>query len=470
MESKNIPLNLIEKSDEEFFDAVESFESSSEKAFKTFNTPTLKDFSPILKLFSSESGFTVNDFQSDNPLNTSTISKQIINNRNTRTWNRKEKLKKKNKEFYEFSNLQLVQELEISQKGNCIINFSPDGRFISVAGDNPMIILYEICRQKFPDEQFLLYDEPFEIYTGHTYTVTDLCWSANSLYFLSSALDGMVYKWSIAQKTPQTLYKHNLEVICISIHPQSQDLFFTGCKDNRVRIWNMNISRIDCDIVLESEITTGTFSPNGLLIIGLTIGICNILTYNCFSKTLQVVYRVDCRNKHGPKSSGRKITGIDFVDDNLFLVSSNDSRIRLFTTENFEIKQKYKGLKNENSKIVATYGKNSGHVISGSENGNVYIWNLFSKYVPKFNPIFTKKKRYKNSSYEFFSIENHKMHSYARLAPEKIVIEVQKRYAAAKQNWLVNNIIIVSIRGSLLVFYNKEAIKSRSNNQSKSFA
>ena len=48
------------------------------------------------------------------------------------------------------------------------------------------------------------------------------------------------------------------------------------------------------------------------------------------------------------------------------------------------------------------------HVISGSENGNVYIWNLYSKYVPKLNPFFTKKKRFKNSSYEFFSVDDSK--------------------------------------------------------------
>lgn len=469
MESQKIPINLIEQSDEEFFDAVESFESSSEKIFKTFNTPSLKEFSPISKLFASEKGFLTSDFTSEAQAQQTNQLKQVIKKKATRPWVCKDKLKKKNKQFYEFPCLELIQEFEILQKSYCLLEFSPDGRFLCVAGDDPRICLYEICRQKFIDEQYLMYDEPFETYIAHTCVVTSICWAVSSLFFLSSAMDGMVYKWSIAEKNPISLYKHNTEVLCIGIHPQSQDVFFTGCKDNRIRIWNMNTSRVDCDISLDGEITSGSFIPNGLLIVGLTTGICLVLTYNCFSKTLENIGRVDCRNKRGPKSSGRKITGIDFVDENSFLVTSNDSRIRLFTIQNFEIQQKYKGFKNENSKIVAKYGKNSAHVISGSENGNVYIWNLFSKYVPKFNPMFTKKKRYKNSSYEFFTVDNCKECSYAVLAPEKNVSDVQRRYGGGKQNLLVNNIILVAKKGFLLVFYNKEATNIRGNNLNKSF-
>ena len=135
----------------------------------------------------------------------------------------------------------------------------------------------------------------------------------------------------------------------------------------------MNTSLVDSDLDLEGEITAGEFCPNGLLIVGLSNGFCLVLTYNCFSRVIEILTKVDCRNKKGPKSKGRPITGLDFVSEDLFLVTTKDSRIRLFSTENYEIKQKYKGLKNEHSKLVASVGKYSMHVICGSENGNVYI-------------------------------------------------------------------------------------------------
>jgi WD40 repeat protein len=450
-----------DESDEEFFDAYENFEDIEPNA-ETFRTHSFnRDFSPNFKFSTTNPNIIQKDFFTEQ----STF--KTIKNKNTRTWKPKD-LKKKNKDYFEFSNLSLVQELNILQKETCIFNFSPDGRFITIAGEDPVICLYEICRQKFVDEQYLLYDEAFENYVGHTSGVTSLSWSQSSLFFLSSAQDGMIYKWSIGQKNPIAAFKHSLEVVCVSLHPQNQDIFLSGCKDHRLRIWNISSALIDSELHLEEFITAAEFSPRGLIVVGLANGYCLVLTYNVFSRSLEILNKISCRNKRGLKSSGRKITGVDFVSDEAFLVTSNDSRIRLFDTEKFEIKQKYKGLKNEVSKIVATIGKASMHVISGSENGNIYIWNLYSKLIPKLNPVFTHKKKYKNSSYEYFKIDSSKGCSYARLAPEKVLQDVQRRYNASKKNVLVNNIIIAAKNGYLLVFYDKEGRVSTSRHMSKS--
>lgn len=475
MEAENAIHKLInDQSDEEFFDAHESFEDSTDRPFRTFTSPN-KDASPVSKFFSSDPHGKFSSINKALPISEfstefyNSNQKNQIRNTTTRPWKLKS-LKKKNKEFVEFSNLALVQELKIPQITNCLIDFSPDGRYLSIAGDDPVITIYEISRQKYPDEQYLIFDEGYLSFTAHTCAVTSLSWSFSSLFFLSSSFDGMVYKWNIGQSIPIATYKHTVEVVCIGIHPNSEDIFFSGGKDNRIRIWNSNSANVHSDLAVEGEIACGKFSPTGLLVIGLAHGFCLIITYNCFGRLLNIIQSIDCRNSRGPKSAGRKITGVDFVSESLFLVSTNDSRIRLFDTEKYEIKQKYKGLKNEHGKVFATVGLKSMHVISGSENGNVYIWNLFSKTVPKLNPLFTKKQRYKNSSYEFFSVDGAKAYSYARLAPEKIVDDVQRRCNAAQENYIVNNIIIVAKKGFLLVFYNKAPTNKRFNKMNKSFA
>jgi len=57
------------------------------------------------------------------------------------------------------------------------------------------------------------------------------------------------------------------------------------------------------------------------------------------------------------------------------LVSTNDSRVRLFQMETFSQLCKFKGLSNENMQIRSSFSSDGKYVISGSENGFVHIWN-----------------------------------------------------------------------------------------------
>jgi len=38
--------------------------------------------------------------------------------------------------------------------------------------------------------------------------------------------------------------------------------------------------------------------------------------------------------------------------------------------------------------MCAKMSENREYIISGSEDGNVYVWNLISKYVPSINPMY----------------------------------------------------------------------------------
>ena len=457
-------LDLASNHEDEFYDAMESFESSSDK-MSVCKTPILKEFSPITKLYSSENGFKPSDFYSTSNLS----SRQTVKTLKFRQWKAKDSLKKHNKDYYEFYNLTLIQEFAIRQTGAVIIEFSPDGRFLCITGDVPQIHLHEVCRQTlYESEQFLLFDEPLHMYSGHTSKISSVAWFPSGLSFASSSLDGIVYKWDIVQNSPIGVFKHNSEIVFLATHPINEDFFLTGCKDHRVRIWNINNGRVECDFSMNCEITAGKFTPSGLIVVGLSVGMVHIMSFNCFSKVLEVIRTLDCRNKRGPKSSGRKITGFDFTGE-LCLISSNDSRIRLFDLATYEIRQKYKGHKNETSRIVATVGGKNKFVISGSENGGAYIWNLKNITVPKFNPLFTKKKRYKNSSYELVNVDKNKNCSTALFAPDKLIESVQRRYNAAKKAVDIQGIVIVAQKGTLLVFYNKATLTKMNSSMNKSF-
>eukprot|EP00594_Rhizosolenia_setigera_P020007 CAMPEP_0178979084 /NCGR_PEP_ID=MMETSP0789-20121207/25600_1 /TAXON_ID=3005 /ORGANISM="Rhizosolenia setigera, Strain CCMP 1694" /LENGTH=288 /DNA_ID=CAMNT_0020669059 /DNA_START=206 /DNA_END=1072 /DNA_ORIENTATION=- len=104
---------------------------------------------------------------------------------------------------------------------------------------------------------------------------------------------------------------------------------------------------------------------------------------------LRYYTQIACKNRHGNMSSGKKVTGLAFIRkpkisrmdainssrsnesgnseqqygfSDFLLVTTNDSRMRLYSMDDFCMRRKYKGLTID-------------HVICGSESGHVYIWD-----------------------------------------------------------------------------------------------
>jgi len=68
------------------------------------------------------------------------------------------------------------------------------------------------------------------------------------------------------------------------------------------------------------------------LLIGLVSG--DILIYDSTQEKLRPVLVVNCKNRRGKFSNGRKVTGIEFLSVGIAMVTSNDSRIRFIDTKN----------------------------------------------------------------------------------------------------------------------------------------
>lgn len=90
---------------------------------------------------------------------------------------------------------------------------------------------------------------------------------------------------------------------------------------------------------------------------------------------------------HGSWRSGDKASGSDFFGGGRtpglgpgiripeqILVTTNDSRIRLYNTDDFVMNAKYKGVINDTLQITASFSENGKQIISGSENGKVSVW------------------------------------------------------------------------------------------------
>lgn len=90
---------------------------------------------------------------------------------------------------------------------------------------------------------------------------------------------------------------------------------------------------------------------------------------------LKLERSIEVKNNNGKFSGGRKVTGIDFFNNNVAMVTTNDSRVRFINILTGRIIMKIKGNKNESYHLRASLSSDLNHVICGSEDGDVYLWS-----------------------------------------------------------------------------------------------
>ncbi len=100
-------------------------------------------------------------------------------------------------------------------------------------------------------------------------------------------------------------------------------------------------------------ITSVAFTPDARIVIaGLYNGVCTFY----LTDGLRYLTQVECRNRKGSMKRGRKVTGLEFINSGShLLVTTNDSRLRLISMEDFSMTHKYKGLVNKTCQIRASF-------------------------------------------------------------------------------------------------------------------
>mmetsp|Transcript_8426 Transcript_8426/g.8338 ORF Transcript_8426/g.8338 Transcript_8426/m.8338 type:complete len:143 (+) Transcript_8426:299-727(+) len=122
------------------------------------------------------------------------------------------------------------------------------------------------------------------------------------------------------------------------------------------------------------EVTALTYSLDGeYLAAGLKKG--EVIIYQSLPETykLRLKYTLKCRNRFGLKRGGRRVTNLEFMNHDYLLVTTNDSRIRLYKFKENLLVQKYKGNINAKFPIRASFSSHKAHIICGSEKGRFFI-------------------------------------------------------------------------------------------------
>ncbi|XP_034274751.1 jouberin [Pantherophis guttatus] len=267
--------------------------------------------------------------------------------------------------------------LKAGDMGCFCIRFSEDGRTLAAgcAGrDGYPVILYEI-----PSGCYLR-----EFY-GHLNIVYDLCWSKDNRHLLTASSDGTARMWKIeAQATSATkVFPHPSFVYTAKSHPVAEYLVVTGCYDSVIRVWNAKVKEIHGQLLQEfdghkSFINTLCFNAEGFhMFSGDGTGL--IIIWNTFVK----------ENSQSPiqhwgidkeiNDGDIKGTAINYLEvhpnGRRLLIHTKDSTVRIMDLRILATK-KYIGATNYREKIHSTLTPCGTFLLSGSEDGVAYVWNL----------------------------------------------------------------------------------------------
>ncbi|CAG8660611.1 21428_t:CDS:2 [Cetraspora pellucida] len=288
------------------------------------------------------------------------------------------KTRARNKPIKEFDRLFLAQELynPISSdvtdfKTGAIwsMKFSKDGKFLATGGQDTVVRVWAVISSDEEREHFLegsgtsvyegisgaklgapvFRDKPLYEYRGHTADILDLSWKQLLTFFINGQ------------------------------NREDDRFFLSGSLDCRLRLWNIPEKKVaHWNELNDSQLITAVgFALDGkMAVAGSLSGLC--LFYE--TDGLKYNTQIHVKSARGRNSQGKKITGIESMPGTLpgqekLLISSNDSRIRLYNMRDKSLEFKYKGLENTCSQIRATFSDDGRYIICGSEDRHVYIFN-----------------------------------------------------------------------------------------------
>jgi len=250
---------------------------------------------------------------------------------------------------------------------------------------------------------------PYREYHGHKLNIIDIDWSHKRNYILTASEDETVMLWNPRVEKCISIFQHADIVPSIRFHPTDYNYFLSGSFDSIIRLWNIRDHRVVAWKNLDTLVTAVAFSPNGSFIAaGLWNGLCSFYNVDLtrYDK-LQYHNKVSCRSG---RKSGQKVTSIEYLQiskqgemdhpdllqgSNWCLVTTSDSRIRLYSLENYQINlhYKYKSLKNREW-LGASFTQDGKYVICGSDGGAVYLWDSnFNRNIKPSTSFLTLRRR-----------------------------------------------------------------------------
>ncbi|GFN77081.1 hypothetical protein PoB_000358700 [Plakobranchus ocellatus] len=171
-------------------------------------------------------------------------------------------------------------------------------------------------------------DQAIMKYRDYAGTVNCVCFNEESTVILSGSIDCTVRVWDVRSRKSQPIQELGEAKDSVTTVQVSDHEILTGSADSRVRRYDLRIGRVFSDFV------------------------------------------------------GKAVSCAKFTrDGQCVLVSSVNASLKLLDKDSGELLNEYSGHKNSNYKIDCCLNHKDTHILSGSEDGSVYIWDLLEAKV-----------------------------------------------------------------------------------------
>lgn len=248
----------------------------------------------------------------------------------------------------------LLRTIDCRQGAVRAVRFNLDGNYFLSCGSDKSLKLWSSSRGTL-----------LKVYSGHGYEVLDADSSFDNSQICSCSSDKTVILWDVASgQVTRKLRGHAGKVNCVQFNEEAT-VMLSGSIDGTVRCWDTRSRRQEPIQILDEarDSVSSLKVAQHELLTGCVDG--RVRRYDLRMGQLHVDF------------ISSPITCVCFTQDGQCTLSSSlDSTLRLLDKSSGEMLGEYKGHKMKGYKLDCCLSHKDTHVLSCSEDGHVYFWDL----------------------------------------------------------------------------------------------
>lgn len=246
------------------------------------------------------------------------------------------------------------------------LRYNIDGEYILSGGTDKVITL-----TKPGDDGKIL-----QKYSGHNWDVLDIRIFNDNSKFVSGGLDRPWFLWDVAEsRVIKKYYGHDQKITCMQIST-CDNIVLSGSYDTTVKIWDMKSAS-------KAPIQTLNNAKDAISHIEISLPDNELIISSIDGHIRRYDIRMGILDEYSlgtPITYFSMLSAPDAVDSQMVFLSTLDSTIRLFELTNSKgiLLKEYKGHENKTMKCNSSLLSDEKHIVSGSEDGNIVIWDILS--------------------------------------------------------------------------------------------